>query len=86
MIDIPKLKKTAIWFVPLLLFVAWLSAWSTIDGLVPMIHDLARQSASLRIGPLGFLQPVGTVLCLSLLALVLLRIWRFEKAAKKASR
>jgi hypothetical protein len=80
MIDVAKARKTAIWFVPLLLLLIWGGATGTIDGLVPMIRDLADQPASLRIGPLSFLQPVGTVMCLSILVLLLLRIWRFEKA------
>lgn len=81
MIDIPNLKKTAVWSVPLQLFGIWLGAWVTIDGLVPMIRDIAEQPASLRIGPLLFLLPVFAILCLSILFLFVFRIRLYEKAA-----
>jgi uncharacterized membrane protein len=81
MIDVAKARKTAIWFVPLLLLVTAGSVWGTFFGLVPMIRDLAVQPASLRVGSLGFLQPVGMIMFLSILVLVFLRIRQFEKAA-----
>lgn len=86
MIDVTALKKMAFWGVPLMLFGAWLGIWGTIYGLVPMIRDLAEQPASLRIGPLGFLQPVGAALSLSMLVLFFLRIGRFEKAGNWVER
>ncbi len=56
-------------------------AWGTMYGLVPMIYDLVERPASLRVGSLAFLQPVGTAMCISILVLVFLRLRRLEKAA-----
>lgn len=81
MIDIEKAKKTAVWAIPFFVLLTGGAVWGTYYLLVPMIRDLAEQPASLNIGPLGFLQPVFAAMCLSILALFFLRIYRFEKAA-----